>query len=427
MIDFQLSPEQLALRNAVRGWAKAHLTAARSVYEGQSASPEQWRERFRSTQPIYAEAVKAGLIKAQIPKELGGGGGPLIEAALVVEEFYAVETSASLTILGTGLGLTPLIMAGSPAQHEKFFKPFLEGTGTPMASLVFSEPEGSANFAEAGAPGFQTVARDEGEEYVISGEKIWATNCSGWDDRGADVQCVLCRVAGSAPAEDVRGQTAIIVVTRQDIAANDPSAYQVLYHPQTIGHTAVNGPHIRFKDLRVPKSNLLAPPGKGADVVEMTFTASAALVGAMGVGIMRQTFDRALAWAKTEKRGSTETMIQKQSVADLLIKIKTRCEATRALVWKAAHCFGRTRYGAELCYEAKILGSESAVESVMDAINLVGVSAYSTKQPFGDLLNDAVVLPIFDGGNVGVRRRQIERIFASEGYDPWETTFGSDQ
>ena len=53
-------------------------------------------------------------------------------------------------------------------------------------------------------------------------------------------------------------------------------------------------------------------------------------------------------------------------------------------------------------------------------------SAYSREQPFGDLLQDALVLPIFDGGNVGVRRRQIEAIFGSEGYDPWESTFGAD-
>ncbi|KIX00625.1 uncharacterized protein Z518_09690 [Rhinocladiella mackenziei CBS 650.93] len=424
MIDFELSPEQLALRNAIRSFAQANLKSARSVYEPQGVPFTKWEDRFRSTQPIYDNAVKAGLIKAQIPKELGGMGGPLVEAALVVEEFYAVETSASLTILGSGLGLTPLIMAGTPEQHQRFFQPFLDGTGSPLASLVFSEPGGSANFSEPGAPGLETVAKLQGEEYVISGEKIWATNCSGWDDRGADVQCVLCRIIGSAPAEDVRGQIAIIIVTRDDIANNDAGAYSVLSHPETIGHTAVNGPHIRFQDLRVPKSNLLAPPGKGADVVEMAFTASAALVGAMGVGIMRKAFDHVLAWAKTNHRGSKEAMIHKQSVADLLIKIKTRCEATRALVWKAAHCFGRTKFGAELCYEAKIFGSESAVDSVMDAINLVGVSAYSRGQPLGDLLNDAIVLPIFDGGNVGVRRRQIEAIFASESYDAWETTFG---
>ena len=185
------------------------------------------------------------------------------------------------------------------------------------------------------------------------------------------MQCVLCRVEGSGP--DVRSQVAIIIVTRDDIAANDHSAFQVLSHPKSIGHTAVNGPHMRFTNLRVPKANLLAPPGKGADVVEMTFTASAALVCAMGVGVMRQTFDKALAWAKVERRGGKETMLQKQSVADLLIKIKTRCEASRALCWRAACALGKTPFGGELCYEAKIFGSESAVESVTDAINLVGV------------------------------------------------------
>ena len=200
------------------------------------------------------------------------------------------------------------------------------------------------------------------------------------------MQCVLCRVIDSAPTADVRGQTAIIIVTRENISSNQADAFTVVAHPETLGHTAVNGPHVRFKNLRVPKRNMLAPPGKGADIVEMTFTASAALVGAMGIGIMRQTFDRSLAWAKSDRRGSTVPMIQKQSVADLLIKIKTRCEATRALVWKAAHSFGRTRFGAELCYEAKIFGSESAVESVLDAINLVGVSAYNANEPYGDLL-----------------------------------------
>ena len=370
MIDSALSPEQVAVRNHVRQFAAANLANARSLYDP-PVPHARWEDRFRSTKSIYDAAVQAGLIKAQIPAALGGMGGDLIDAAIVVEELYAVETSASLTILGTGLGLTPLIMAGTLEMQKRFLAPFLTGVGTPMASLVFSEPAGSANFAEADGAGFATLAREEGEELLISGEKIWATNCSGWDDRGADLQCVLCRVEGSAP--DMRGQVAIVIVTREDIANNDREAYTVLSHPQTVGHTAVNGPHIRFTNLRVPKSNLLTPPGKGADVVDMTFTASAALVGAMAVGVMRQAFDVALAWAKTERRGGKDVMLQKQSVADLLIKIKTRCEASRALTWKAASAFGKTKYGSELCYEAKIFCSESAVESVTDAINLVGV------------------------------------------------------
>lgn len=370
MVTFDLTEQQQGIRSHVHAFAATHLAHARSLYDPPTPHAT-WEARFRSTQPIYREAVKAGLIRAQVSQALGGTGGALIDSALVVEELYAVETSASLTILGTGLGLFPLILAGTPTLHEMFLPPFLSGQGTPMASLVFSEPTGSANFAEAGGPGFATVAREEDEQYVISGEKIWATNCSGWDDRGADLQCVLCRVEGSA--SDVRGQVAVIIVTRDDIAKNDPQAYEVLYHPQTIGHTAVNGPHIRFNNLRVPKANLLAPPGKGADIVEMTFTASAALVGAMGVGVMRQAFDEALAWAKTERRGGAEIMLRKQSVADLLIKIKTRLEASRALTWRAADAFGKTKFGGELCQEAKIFCSESAVESVTDAINLIGV------------------------------------------------------
>ena len=171
MIDFELSPQQRAIRGAVRGFAKSHLKNARSLYDPPNPHAK-WEDRFRSTKPIYRAAVEAGLIKAQIPTQLGGTGGALIDAALVVEEMYSVETSASLTILGTGLGLTPLIMAGTPELHKKFLAPFLSGEGTPIASLVFSEPAGSANFAQVGGPGFGTVAREEGDEYIISGEKV---------------------------------------------------------------------------------------------------------------------------------------------------------------------------------------------------------------------------------------------------------------
>jgi nitroalkane oxidase len=171
MIDFTLTPEQQAVRSFIRSFANTHLKNARSLYDP-LIPHAKWSSRFQSTQPIYRAAVEAGLIKAQIPVALGGTGGSLNDAAIVVEELYSVETSASLTILGTGLGLTPLIMAGSPDQQKKFFAPFLSGEGTPLGSLIFSEPAGSANFAEAGGPGFGTTAREDGNDYVINGEKV---------------------------------------------------------------------------------------------------------------------------------------------------------------------------------------------------------------------------------------------------------------
>jgi alkylation response protein AidB-like acyl-CoA dehydrogenase len=77
-----------------------------------------------------------------------------------------------LTIFGTGLGLSPLLVGGTPAQHEEFLKPFLSGEGEPLASLVHSEPGGSANYLEKGGKGLQTVARKDGDDRIVNGDKV---------------------------------------------------------------------------------------------------------------------------------------------------------------------------------------------------------------------------------------------------------------
>jgi alkylation response protein AidB-like acyl-CoA dehydrogenase len=76
----------------------------------------------------------------------------------------------------------------------------------------------------------------------------------------------------------------ILLVTREIIAKNAPSAYEVLSYVETAGHSSTTGPHIRFTEFRVPGHNLLAEPGKGAAVVLQCFTATAALVGTYSRG-----------------------------------------------------------------------------------------------------------------------------------------------
>ncbi|KAH6970866.1 putative electron transport oxidoreductase [Ilyonectria sp. MPI-CAGE-AT-0026] len=399
MVDFNLSPAQQAIRDAAAQFAAQHLTTARAVYSDQ-LTPSA---KFRATQPIYEKAVAAGLIKSQIPAAQGGTGGALIDAVLCVEELYAVDCSVSLTILATGLGLTPLILAGTEAQRKQFLAPFL-GEGSPLASLVHSEPGGTANFTERGGDGvgLQTTARRDGETLVISGDKMWATNCAGWDDRGAELQCVTCRLVEES-------RIAIILVSRGDIAANDDSCYQVISHPSTVGHQAVSGPYVRFQGLRVPMGNMLI--GYGVEIAEAAFTMSAVIVGAMSVGVMRRCFELTLAFCRTERRGGKVPILERQSVADLLISIKMRLDASRALTWRASCALGQTPDGAELAYEAKVFCSDNAVQAVVEAMNAVGVSSYNNELGFGELMNDALCLPLFDGGNVGVRRRQIQRAF----------------
>ena len=96
----------------------------------------------------------------------------MLDSALLVEEIFKVDRSLSLTILATGLGLSPLLIGGTIEQQEEFLKPFLSGTGAPLASLLHSEPEGTANWLEKGAKGLATTARREGDNWVINGEKV---------------------------------------------------------------------------------------------------------------------------------------------------------------------------------------------------------------------------------------------------------------
>jgi len=330
-VDFRLSPTEAATRAAAAAFAQQVLKPARAEY----MKHEEQHKRFQATQPTYTTAVKGGLLKGQISPAHGGSSGTLIEAAIMVEECFAVEPSAALTVFATGLGLTPLNIAGKP-EHAEFFAPFLSGEGAPLASLVFSEPGGVANALEKGAPGFQTTARREGDEWVINGEKKWACNCAGWDFKGCDLASVVCRdVTGDRPAsEDPQDHVMIILVTRADLDRNGSGAFEVVGHLSTPALTSVSGPHVRYTNVRVPAKNVLCPPGQGAQVTFGSFDASAVLVGAMGVGIMRAAFDESLAFGKRDSRNGAVPLLQRQAFADLLsyVSISRDLGATTSMV-----------------------------------------------------------------------------------------------
>lgn len=111
--------------------------------------------------------------------------------------------------------------------------------------------------------------------------------------------------------------------------------------------------------------------------MEQTFGSSAAIVGAMSVGVMRATFEAALKFCKTETRGGIVPIIERQSVVDKLIDIKMRVEAGRALTWKALSVLengpGEWDSRLEIALEAKIWCSDQAPKTVLDAMAVVGM------------------------------------------------------
>jgi nitroalkane oxidase len=355
--------------------------------------------------------VAAGYLRKCIPAPAGGDNAGLIDMAILAEEFYSVNPSVTLTMLGTVLGLLPILLGGTPEQCKRLLVPFLKTSGAPLAGFCSSEPGGSANAASPPpGEGVRTTAKREGDNWVINGRKKWVSSATGWNREGANVLCVVCRTDPAAPPD-----AAISI-----IAVEGPVRGLVFERAiDTIGHRSHFVPQFGFHNVATPANNLLGQEGSGLTLTAAAFTGTAALVGIFGVALMRAAFEFALHFARTEKRGGVHPIIEHQAVGYALADAKTTIEAARYLSWRACHALDTQSPAAEeLAVEAKIFGSEAAVRVITDLMRVVGIDSYDHEAPFGGLLQDALALPIFDGGNMGIRRRQLHVMFKRCDYDP---------
>src|SRR5215831_13729003 len=204
-IDFTLTSQQRELQLESRRFAADVLAGARAAELLPTAEA-----RFLATRPVYEAMVAAGYLRKCIPAPAGGENAGLIDMAILAEEFYSVNPSVTLTMLGTVLGLLPILLGGTPNQCKRLLVPFLRTSGAPLAGFCSSEPGGSANAASPPpGEGVRTTARREGDNWVINGRKKWVSSATGWNREGANVLCVVCRTDSAAPPD---GAISIIAV-----------------------------------------------------------------------------------------------------------------------------------------------------------------------------------------------------------------------
>ena len=405
-IDFRLTARQRELQLQSRAFAREVLAPA--IEAETLATPE---ERFAATKPAYEAMIAAGFLRKCIPVAAGGENAGLTDTAIMVEELYAVNASVTLTLIGTVLGLLPLLIGGSDEQRKRLLPLFLRQGGAPLAGFCATEPGGSAN-AAAPPPGegVRTTAKLTSDSWIIQGRKSWVSSATGWDRKGADVLCVLCRTDPDGPVDR---SISVILVER-------PASGLLFEHTiDAAGHRAHLLPQFRFDEVRVPRANVLGSAGGGLALTAACFTGAAALVGVFAVALMRTAFEFALNFARNENRGGIHPIIEHQAVGYALADAKTAIEATRSLCWRACRAVDLQSPGAEeLAIEAKVFGSETAVNVLSDLMRVVGIESYDHALPLGRLLQDALALPLFGGGNVGVRRRRLQAILKATGYDP---------
>ena len=395
------------LRTKARRFAEDVLCDVKASAE-QMSTPA---ERFAATKPAYERLVSGGFLRACIRETAGGDRSCLTDVALLTEELFCGSPGVALTLVGTVLGLQPVVVGGTREQQSRLLAPFLTGHGAPLAGFCSSEPGGSAN---AGSPppgeGVRTVARADGDDWIINGRKRWVSSATGWDGSGADLLCVVARTDPAvAPVEGV-----------SVLAVEGPVDGLVLEGViDSPGFRAHFLPDFSFRAVRTSRRNLIGREGAGLRLVSESFADASALVGVMGVALMRAAFDHALQFAKSERRGGAVPIIDHQAVGYELVNAKVRMEACRSLTWRACRGIDEGSVAAaELANCAKIFASETAVSVITDLTRVVGVESYDVSNPLNGLLQDALALPVFGGGNLGVRRRALHASIQSAEYDP---------
>jgi nitroalkane oxidase len=411
-INFTMSAQQRKLMLDVREFSQQVL---KPIVAEADAEPDPLKG-FQKTKPAYVEAYERGIAMCMVPSAYGGGGVSCVELVIAAEEICTVDPGFACTVLCNGLGLMPIAWYGTEEQKERFLRAATsDATGEYLAGWTASEPpgnpSGTANF-DIPLPrpaGVGVTAEPDGDVFVVNGRKYWPSS-AGWDERGVNSGTLIVRTdSGKGGTE---GLSALV------LERDTPG---VTYrHLDKLGHRLASNAEIIFDNARIPAANLLpGAEGNGDLVINRNFAWSGPVAAIAAVGMARAAYEQALEFAKGNTAGALRPIIGFQNVGYVLGDVASKIEMGRYFSWRAADYLDKHDQHAELVGAMnKVQVTELMFDCVYKCMQIVGVNSLELQYGFGKILREAAVLPIYDGGNMGMQRRRIHGVLADPLFNP---------
>ena len=383
MLGFQLSPEQVAIRDKAREFMRKEIL------------PVAWRSDAQNETPLplLRKAWEQGIMNADIPAEYGGQGRGLVDNVLITEELAAGCAGLATSIFDNSLGMEPLRLCGNPALKAKIF-PRLVREPT-FICFATSEPTMGSDVA-----GIRCRATPDGDDYVLNGTKYWITNGGV-----ADYISVFATVD---PARRHEGICAFLV-------EKEWAGVTIGRRIPKLGQRGSETVGIRLDHVRVPRANVLAPPGEGFVLAMKAFGRTRPAIGAFAVGAARSAMEFAIDYARRRPAfGSRigEFQAIQHKIADMFQKVET----ARLLVWQAAWEADQGLNPTVAASVAKLYSSEVAVEIADEALQIFGGYGYTRLFPIEKILRDCRLFRIYEG--TSEIQRQILAGHAMKAYRP---------
>jgi alkylation response protein AidB-like acyl-CoA dehydrogenase len=379
-MDFRLTEEQLAVKEAAREFAQRELKPG--VIERDSAMLYP-KDQVR-------QMGELGFLGMMVSPDYGGGGMDTLSYVLAMEEISKVDNSCSVIMsVNNSLVCWGLEAYGSEAQKQQYLTKLAVGEW--IGAFCLSEPEAGSD-----ATSQRTTAIDMGDHYLLNGTKNWITN-------GGSSQVHLV-IAQSDVEKGHRGINVFIVETSWPgvvIGAKEDK----------LGIRSSDTHTIMYTDVRVPKENRIGEDGFGFKFAMKVLAGGRIGIAAQALGIAAGSYELALSYAK-EREAFGKPIYQHQAIAFKLADMATDAEAARLLVYRSAVLKDMGKDYVAASSMAKVFASEAAMKNAIEAVQVHGGYGFVKEYHVERLMRDAKITQIYEGTSE-IQRLVISRALLS--------------
>ncbi|TBR20435.1 acyl-CoA dehydrogenase [bacterium] len=366
-MDYLLSEEQKMIQELSHKIAEEKVRPVAAKYDITEDYP--WE--------VIKAVADADLFGLFIPEEYGGMGVNVLNLCIATEELARACGGIAVCYAASALGTFPIVLFGNDEQKKKYLPDLAKGKK--VAAFAVTEPEAGSD-----ASAIKTMAKKEGNHYVLNGLKHFITN-------GGDAETYVV-IAMTDKTKGARGASAFIV-------EKGTPGFTFGKKEDKFGIRASSTRELIFTDCKIPKENLLAKEGMGFIVTMRTFDMSRPGVAAQAVGIAQGALELAVKYAK-QRHQFGKAISSFQGIQWMLADMATQVEAARGLVYATARMVdaGVKDVGQESAM-AKMFASDVAMKVTVDALQIFGGYGYMKDYPIEKYVRDAKITQIYEGTN----------------------------
>lgn len=380
-MHFSLGEDIEALRDSVARFARDEIAPRAAEIDRSNDFPMD----------LWKSMGDLGLHGITVPEADGGLGMGYLAHCVAIEEISRASASVGLSYgAHSNLCVNQIRRNGSDEQKAKYLPGLIAGTH--VGALAMSEPGSGSDVVS-----MKLNAKKEGDDYVLTGNKMWITN-------GPDAD-VLVVYAKTEPAAAARGITAFIIERGMDGFSTSPKL-------DKLGMRGSNTCELVFDNCRVPAANVLGAEGRGVNVLMSGLDYERVVLAGGPVGIMAACLDVVMPYVH-ERKQFGQAIGEFQLMQGKLADMYSTTSACRAYVYAVAAACDRgetTRKDAAGCI---LYSAEKATWCALEAIQTLGGNGYINDYPTGRLLRDAKLYEI-GAGTSEIRRMLIGRELFAE-------------